>query len=212
MGFVFIIESPSSEDLLDGKTEGKTLIEALRLSGINGWYSLVTSKATFYKTLQERLSMAINAFPGKWPILHFSMHGDSQGLAVSNNEFISWDELRVALNELNNAMQGRSLVCMSSCKGASAIQMAMIESEEKPFGALIGNTRTVAWSDAAVAYVTFYHQFFKDVPLPVAVEAMKIASGDDHFMYWEGEKIKNGWASFIQNKKFDLNLLPTDLY
>jgi len=45
-GFVYVIESPSSSDLLDGRTEGRALTEALVLAQIPSWYSLVTDQVT----------------------------------------------------------------------------------------------------------------------------------------------------------------------
>lgn len=199
-GFVFIIESPSEDDLLDGRTEGRSLVEALKLSGIDGWYSLISSKSTFYKAIGDRLTAAIQAFPNKSPVFHFSMHGNINGLALLNGEFITWEELRVALAPLHNAMNGKSLVCMSSCEGASAIRMAMIEDAALPFGILVGNIQNAKWDDAAVAYVTFYHHFFKNTPVPQAVEAMRIASDDESFMFWEGKKVKSDWEEHVRRQ------------
>jgi len=193
-GFVFIMESPSSEDLLDGRTEGRALSEALRLSGTDSWYCMVTSRKMLFRALQERLVAAINHFPKKNPILHFSMHGNQDGVGLTNGDFISWTELRAALASLNNAMDGGLLICMSSCFGGSGCRMAMHEDDEQPFWSLVGNENSASWSDAAVAYVTFYHKFFKGCSVLESVEAMRIASGDPNFVYYNGHRIKAGWA------------------
>ena len=198
-GFVFIVESPSQSDLLDGRTEGRTLGEALKLSGIHGWYSLVTSRETFYTALNERLVQAISAFPGEPPMIHFSMHGNLEGIQLTNNDFISWFELRAALSNLNSAMPDGLLICMSSCFGGSGCRMAMHEDSEKPFWALIGNINSASWNDAAVAYVTFYHHLFKGAAVADAVEAMKVASGDYNFVWYNGNAVKEDWASYMAN-------------
>ncbi|PHQ59085.1 MAG: hypothetical protein COC03_06985 [Robiginitomaculum sp.] len=199
--FVFIIESPSEEDILDGRTEGRALSEALRLSNIDGWYSLATSKKMFFKAITERLYQAISNFPNKVPIMHFSMHGDQEGIELTNGDVIKWAELQQALSPLNNALEHGSLICMSSCYGVSGIRMAMNEDTDKPFWALIGNSKSTQWNDAAVAYITFYHQLFKGRSLEIIVNAMKIASGDSNFMLYSGHKVKSDWASYMNETR-----------
>src|SRR5689334_1005397 len=112
-GFVYIIESPSAYDLLDGRTEGRTLGEALTLAAIPYWYSLAIDKATLTQALGPRLLEAWRAL-GKLPILHLSMHGNQDGVQLSSGEFISWHDLRNLLLPLNQALQGGLLICMSS--------------------------------------------------------------------------------------------------
>lgn len=196
MGFVYVIESPADVDLLDGRTEGRSLCEALRLAEIPHWYSLVTTPATFQQSIGDRLSEALSRI-GQPPILHLSMHGNNDGVALTNGEFLPWESLRKQLAPLTNAMNGGLLICMSSCFGTSGCRMAMHEQTYHPFWALVGNTGSALWSDAAVAYITFYHAFFKDVPVDQCVERMKVASGDSNFMLFSGHAVKAGWAAHM---------------
>src|SRR5689334_6275927 len=101
-GFVYVIESPSPEDLLDGRTEGNVLIDALRLAGIPYWYSLSVNKSMLLKALSDRLLEAWK-FHNKIPIIHLSMHGNTNGVELSSKEFLSWHELRQVLIPLNGA-------------------------------------------------------------------------------------------------------------
>lgn len=195
-GFVYVIESPSDSDLLDGRTEGRSLCGALRLAEIPHWYSLVTTSATFSDSLGRCLSEALTRF-GMSPIIHLSMHGNNEGVALTNGEFISWNNLRTSLAPLTNAMNGGLLICMSSCFGSSGCRMAMHEETDHPFWALVGNSGSALWSDAAVAYITFYHLFFKDLPVEQCVERMRLASGDNNFMVLSGQEVKAGWATHI---------------
>jgi hypothetical protein len=73
---------------------------------------------------------------------------------------------------------------MSTCKGIEAIRMAFAEKTENREAAyaVVGNSGTPTWSETAVAYATFYHQVLsKGSYLPDAVEAMKVASGNNDF-------------------------------
>lgn len=199
-GFVFIIESPSEFDILDGRTEGRTLCEALRLAGTDAYYSLSVSKEMFQCSLTERLSAAYQNFH-KFPIIHISAHGDENGIALTNGDYIPWDELRAMLSPLNKIMQGGLLICMSSCFGASGCRMAMHEDDELPFWALIGHHGSAGWSDAAVAYVSFYHNFFKGKSVEASVAAMCSASGDNGFLYRYGRLVKEGWAQYMNEHR-----------
>lgn len=200
-GFVHIIESPSSQDILDGRTEGRALCEALRLSGIQGCYSAAVSWDMFLEALYNRLSNAIGAFPGKQPILHISAHGNADGIGLTNGEYVGWNTLRSALAPLNNGMNGGLLICMSSCFGGSGCRMAMHEENEQPFWALVGHTSDANWADAAVGYTAFYHRFFKGAPLKDCVKAMQYASGDENFDYWNGHSVKARWAEQMSQER-----------
>jgi hypothetical protein len=207
-GFVYIIESPSAHDLLDGRTEGRTLGEALTLAAIPHWYSLAIDKATLTQALGPRLLEACRAL-GKLPILHLSVHGNQNGVQLSSGEFISWHDLRNLLLPLNQAMQGGLLICMSSCFGASGCRMAMYSDSEPSFWALVGNTGNTPWADAAVGYVTFYHLFFKGTGVEQCVPAMRVAAGDPNFLLVSGPEAKANWLAFVQKQtpsQFSQNL------
>ncbi|NEP10906.1 MAG: hypothetical protein F6K14_11960 [Symploca sp. SIO2C1] len=197
-GFVHIIESPSAHDLLDGRTEGRVLCEILNLAKIPYFYSLATTLETFNTALDTRLIEAFEHFQQP-PILHLSMHGNQEGVELTNNTLISWADLQALLAPLTNAMQGELLICMSSCFGGSGCRMAMHEGKDQPFLALVGNNRSVSWEDAAVAYVTFYHLLFKGIPVETCVERMKSASNDHNFVVWLGHQVKAVWTEHMRN-------------
>src|ERR1700680_392601 len=92
--FVHVIESPSNRDLLDGRTQGRALIETLALSDIRTYYNLVTDFDTLLASLGERLASAIQHHGARHPILHFNFHGDSEGIALTNKVHIQWHQLR----------------------------------------------------------------------------------------------------------------------
>ncbi|MGO9567897.1 MAG: hypothetical protein ACLP5H_10180 [Desulfomonilaceae bacterium] len=196
-GFVYIIESPADSDLLNGRTEGRLLCEALRLADIPHRYSLVTTPRTFEESLGTRFNQAVSDL-NQLPTLHLSMHGNNEGVALTNGQFLTWANLRKSLAPLTDAMQGLLLICMSSCFSSSGCRMAMHEEKDHPFWALVGNTDSVSWPDAAVAYITFYHLLFKDVPVEQCVERMSIASGDYNFRLISGHAVKAAWAAITE--------------
>lgn len=206
-GFVHIIESPSGIDLLDGRTEGRVLSEALRVAGIPHCYNLASDKQMLLEALGNRLASAWKSH-NRLPMLHLSMHGNNDGVQLTSGEFLTWHELRNALLPAIRAMQGGLLVCMSSCFGLSGCRMAMYSDEEPPFWALVGNSGSATWADAAIAYVSFYHLFFKGFPLTTCVDSMKVASGDYQFMCFFGQETKENWQAFIQRHENEIQPMP----
>ena len=75
--------------------------------------------------------------------------------------------------------------------------MAMYEDSEPTFWALVGNTGSPTWADAAIAYISFYHLFFKGLPLDMCVGSMKVASNDHNFESYLGIATKAGWQAFV---------------
>jgi len=124
-------------------------------------------------------------------------HGNTEGLGLTDGEFIEWKRLRASLTVINKVLQGELIVCMSSCFGAAAGKMAMTEYEVAPFRALVGNVCEAEWSDAAIGFVAFYHRLFKGADFPTALAAMKTASGDDHFSIEFGEETREKWTFLL---------------
>ncbi|OOY36785.1 hypothetical protein [Solemya velum gill symbiont] len=197
--FVNVIESPSSRDLLDGRTEGRMLVEALTLAEIPSAYNLVTDLETFHEAINVRLRAAAREHD-KVPILHFSMHGNEQGIQLTSGEFLLWQELRGLLLPILRGTRGTLLICMSSCVGDAGVKMAMNTDDEPSFWALVGNTQEASWADAAIAFSSFYHLFFKEYNINVCVESMKVASGDHNFVYHLGEQTRLNWLKFFQEQ------------
>lgn len=182
--FVYIIESPSKEDLSLNRFESDLLRQAIELNGMDCIVQLVESKHDFEKSISERLRSAIDDKSPKDPILHISAHGDKEGIGLTNNEFITWDELRDYLLPISLHREWGLLLCMSSCNGIEAIKMAFTQKSGRydVAYAIIGNSDKPTWSDTAVAYASFYHHILsKNAMLQDAVEAMRVASHNNHF-------------------------------
>jgi hypothetical protein len=164
--------------------EGRALLESLKLAGIPCSHNLVIDRDTLKYSLSSKLSQECQS-RGKFPLLHLSMHGNENGIALSNGDFVDWQELWELLIPISNTMQGGLLICMSTCFGSYGAYMAAFAENNMTYGALIGNSHTTEWTDAAVGYITFYHQYFKGLSPKDCVEIMKISSGDNRFeLYW----------------------------
>jgi len=197
--FVYIIESPKDDDLLYERTEGKVLTEALKLFGILSTYSLTCSGRMFREALTSRLIQACHANQC-FPVLHFSMHGNHQGICLTSNDFISWEELRQLLIPLNTEMQGGLLICFSSCFGAYSCLMEYNNQKESAFGTIVGHRDEVSWSNSAAAYICFYNRLFQGASIEDCIQAMKAATGDNNFHHFHTQHLKEAYLVEVMNR------------
>lgn len=204
--FVYIVDSPSSRDLFDGYSIGMALRDALRAIRIPALYTLTTNKSTFDLAFTERLSACISQFQttptaNAYPFIHLCMHGANNGIALTDTTFINWQELRNLLKNHNYIKGYDPYVCMASCNGINASNMA--HAYDSAFNFLIGNTGPVLQSDVTAAYLAFYNYiFYKQASIDQAVMAMRVASGDNNFFHACGQNIKNQQLQTMSNPPF----------
>ncbi|MGJ4748394.1 hypothetical protein ACQV5M_18675 [Leptospira sp. SA-E8] len=201
---VYIIESPSSNDLLYEKLEGNALKNALFLAGIEIEYYLATDEDTFIQAFDniesdivERSKNAIFSNP----FIHISAHGNKEGIGLTNREFISWVELEHQLNKINEnpvlqceddeiGFFSSITLCLSTCLGLYAEKLVS-DDKPSPFAVLIASNEKVSWADSLTGFITFYHHMiFHDEGGQDAVEAMKTAARNNSFDFVFGKEMK----------------------
>jgi hypothetical protein len=207
--FVYIIESPSAPDMYHRRFEGDMLQKALALDVILSAHRIAVSKEAFYAAVQVGLGQEMMQwYKDQVPIIHISAHGSQQGLQLTDTTIIPWVELKQLLLPLNEALKGNLILCMSSCEGAAACQMAMTQEEKEayPFFGVVGHSKTPTWSDTAVGYAAFYHLIKKGYYLIDAVKGMCEASGDDGFSLIRASDARKAFIDSIKNQPLAANL------
>jgi hypothetical protein len=190
MDTVFIVESPSDKDLLEGRKEGDTLSQALSLSGIKAKYFLVVSRNALrlaFLEIEKEVLASKNPLISL-PYIHISAHGNDKGVGLTDGEFLSWADLRDFLLSLNlkigyvnishKVRISKIVLCMSVCEGLNIGKIC--KSNPKPFQAVIGNRAPIYWSDGLTAFLIFYHNaIWKGTSTKMAVQRMNRGSGVD---------------------------------
>lgn len=181
--FINIIESPSTADRESDRSEGKMLTAALDLAELPYLYSLVSNYQEFMTAL------------GRWavdevarervPVMHLSMHGSPRGLMLTDGHFLPWADLNWKFRMINQKLNHILVVCLSSCHGLSGLQMLREDAyaglKQPPFRLLVSNLKRVPWSDAAIAFATFYHLLERGKNPLEMVTAMRAASVNNGF-------------------------------
>jgi len=195
--FVYHLESPSAPDLYHGRSEADMLRRAVGLNQIHCVTRTVISREAFEAGLKIGLPDEMQKQGDRFPVVHISAHGDQDGIELSNGDRLSWEEMRHVLAPVNEALKGGLLLCMSCCQGYSGARMAMYPDEQFPFFAIVGSGSSPTWSDAAIAFATFYHLIAKGEYVTDAVAAMCTASGCADFFYQTAVDARRGFLDYL---------------
>lgn len=198
--FVYVVESPSAPDLYHDRTEADFIRKAVLLNGIPCIRRTVINGEAFGASLAIGLREEMEKLPNRIPILHVSAHGSKAGIQLSSGEILTWEALRQHLVPINQALKGTLLVCMSTCEGYSGTQMAMDENPdaEHPYIAIVGNGEAPTWPETAVGFATFYHQLALGYQLEDAVNAMRVASGNNNFYVEWGSTARQNYIEYVK--------------
>jgi hypothetical protein len=185
---IYILESLSINNIKDGVNEGNALSSVLNLARIDNSYYLINNKQSLSDSL-DLIAVDINTRKSSripLPVLHFSFHGNEDGIGFTDETMMKWCDLRLILMNLNSKVNytkyderllSRFSLSMSVCKGIHAYKIYTVN-ELNPFYSLVGPTEEVEWADSLVAFVTFYHNLvFKRSTIMDAIKKMNIASG-----------------------------------
>lgn len=156
---MFIVESPSPQNILDNVFEGKALTENLRLIQGASDYFVTINEAMLkqaFESITTKIKKNVSQKSPKAAFLHLSAHGSDKGIVLASGEVILWNKLRKLLIPLNTAAKGTLILCMSTCKGFNAFTMARTLSD-LPYSLIIGSNESIEWRDAIIAFSTFYH-------------------------------------------------------
>lgn len=189
--FVYLVESPKPHDLYDGRSEGPLIASAVALNAIPCSRRLVTNKDMLQRALTEGARDEMSHHGDKILLLHLSAHGNASGIAMTDGTMVPWHELMELFSPLNKAWGGKLLLCMSSCMGFAARNMALYSgADANPYLLCVGAEKDATWSQTAVGYATFYHYLASGRPILDAVRAMKVASNCNHFTLAEPEGVR----------------------
>lgn len=192
--FVYIIESPSQDDLEDHAIEGRVLKNGLDIGRIPHEYSQVFTQEEFFKSLGGQLGKKIQDFQ-KYPILHFAMHGSPNGILFTEDEFLDWGEFIRTLIMIKKLIDPFPLIiCMSSCYESFAHWKATKKSGALSFDILVGNKDKTPLSDLAIAYLVFYNLLFDRLPIQNSLAIMQLASNNYNFEIYNAQEVQKHWG------------------
>ncbi len=173
--YIHIIESPGQRDIAEDRCEGKVLSEMLRLIGIEFEYRMVRNVQDWESALTEFTAQVKGK--NRTPLLHISMHGNEDGLVLTDGSITAPDELGSQFRRVKTRLNGELVICLSACSGYFPAYYAC--RDDVPFGMLLAApTRTVRWDEAALWYCVFYFRLHGEPDPTKAGMAANAAIGE----------------------------------
>jgi len=197
---VYIVESPSSKDLYEGRGEGVMLLRALELAGIPSFHKMAVNRELLRDALTKGFIDAVKAGGLRPPVLHLSAHGFEDGIGLTSGEVVQWWDLGGLLGVLNDTVHGQLMVSMSSCKGLHGTKMVCSKGN-LPFLALIGSQGEPTWPETAIGFAAFYHNLAESGDLDESIDAMRAASRHCGFEWLGGQHARDEYNRIIERLK-----------
>ncbi len=187
---VVIIESIATGELHTGRRLHEDCLQDFEYS-VAGFESQLHEVNTRQEVF-DVLARIENELSPPWgddislPIIHFETHGNTSGLGLADNSFLTYDELFPILSRINQHMRNNLLVVMSACCGAHLVRI--IQHNFNPplpaaFWAVCGPSVVVYPDDLLRAFTAFYTELLTSRDLNAALNALKNAYPDEaeHF-------------------------------
>lgn len=113
------------------------------------------SKSEFFTLLQSIYDAIIKE--DVMPILHLEMHGTEEmtGLCTATDDFISWDEIKPSLTQMNIALRNNLFVTLAACNGFYLARV-LRPTDRSPVWGLLGPSVKLLPRDLVVNFFAFY--------------------------------------------------------
>ena len=186
---IYVIESLKEKDIKTGqllfndiikrRLEQKELYDNCELL-------MPTSKETFFECIEhvrkETILKLVN------PIIHFELHGLEEGIKVSNNDIITWEEIQFKLIQLNFNTKCNLFITMATCVGGY-IYTLIKPSLRSPFWGFVGPFENVYPDEVLENYSAFYDEFIQTLDFNKAVKALNNSNlnGKSRFKFYNTE-------------------------
>jgi hypothetical protein len=180
---IVILESLSSRDLHTG-VKIREDIEVFNLfhnRGLQVEFHNPTKKTDFISKLSV-LMRDTKKYENN-PLIHIEAHGsnDTRGLILGSGEFISWDELKKPLTDLNIATKNNLFIVLSACFGAY-LTTIILPTDRAPCFGLIGPTKALG-AEHFLRFSRFYQELLASGSGSEAVKQLNLDAGEGGLNY-----------------------------
>ena len=129
------------------------------------------------KSLIKHLNYIRNeAEAGLVPIIHFELHGNSEGVEVGK-EMVSWDSLLNLLRTINVACRHNLFVSFAACRSFH-IYPSIDIFRPAPFFGIVGCVNSVSTANVEAGFQAFFEELFNSYDTGKAIVALNQAIDD----------------------------------
>ncbi|MFG6686243.1 hypothetical protein ACGK9U_06655 [Mariniflexile sp. HNIBRBA6329] len=113
----------------------------------------VKNRTEFFDTLNTIKKDCENR--NVFPMIHFEIHGNKEGLGLVSGEFIKWIELYEVLIGINATIGNHLFITLAVCQGAYLMELIKL-ANPAPFWGFIGSFDKIDAEDILIRYNEFY--------------------------------------------------------
>jgi hypothetical protein len=152
---ILIAESAAPEDFYAEDCEGHVVQAMARVLHWKATYKIALNAKTLCRAIRAASS-------GAYDILHLSCHGDEEGIQLTDEAELSWEELADCFQEIEQIP--RALVISSCLGGDNGIARAFQDRKRRPsviFGAEGKRNRRITFRGACITWPILYTSLAK---------------------------------------------------
>ena len=181
---IVILESLSSSDLHTGRKirEDIEVSNLFHDRGLQVEFHDVAKKADFISQL-GKLTRETKKLENN-PLIHIEAHGssDTKGLILGSGEFVSWEELKRPLIDLNIATRNNLFIVLSACYGAY-LTTIVLPTDRAPCFGLVGPKKVLGAGYLLKSFSRFYQELLASGKGSEAVKQLNLDAGQSGLNY-----------------------------
>lgn len=163
------------------------------------------SKDELFYALQEAYEDA--SLRDEYPWIHIESHGTAlgDGIVLSNDEFIGWDDLKPILTDINLATKCNLMLVMSACNGAFLGEILQ-PTDRAPCWGIIGPTKEVYPDDLMAIFRSLYTELLSSLDGDRALISFFNAAKNrdvDPLIIWALDLFKKAYAGYFESNCTD---------
>lgn len=178
---VAVIQSLRTVDKKTGTTLMQNVVgPRCGAAGLTSWFYDVSTGSELLGVLDRLASDCAVAHHS--PIVHFETHGGDDGLQATNNDLVSWEQLRKPLERLNRICRLNLLVTLAACDG-SKLTKILKPSQRAPVWGIVGPKTSRDAPDLLEEYSRFFDELLVSQDGRKALEALNGGPPDKSWPY-----------------------------
>ncbi len=200
---IYIIESLGAGEVLTGEILHKTIEHQIKENNLPIATVLrrCASADEFFVALKEAYEDA--SLRNEYPWIHIESHGraSGDGIVLSNDEFIGWNDLKPILTDINLATKCNLMLVMSACNGAFLGEILQ-PTDRAPCWGVIGPTKEVYPDDLMAIFRSLYTELLSTLDGDKALISLFMAAKSrdvDPLIILAMDLFKKAYAGYFES-------------
>lgn len=145
-----------------------------------------SNKVEFLTVFEEICALVIN--DDLYPIIHFEIHGNPNGIILESSEAVTWEELQHYCRLINIQVCNQLIITLATCYGSRIWKMIDV-TKPAPYWGYIGPKETIGEVTLMEDFQSFYDSLLTQESLNSAIKELKINGTRDKYVYLHCEGI-----------------------